>query len=132
LKKTEIIPAGFEDLVTDWKMSPALISGGHVFLTGFNGCPVEGPPPEDPEAQMVIAFDTVAEVLAAGGLDWSDVVDMTSFHIGLADHLDLFKAVRARYVRAPYPAWTAIECAGFAMPGVIIELKVVAALRDMA
>ena len=135
LKKTEpyaLVPSGFEDLETDWHMSPAIVSGGHVFLTGFNGCPVDGAPPDDAEAQMRIAFDTVAEVLAAGGLDWRHVVDMTSYHVGLADHLDLFKSVRATYVRRPYPAWTAIEVAGFAMQGVIVELKVVARLPGTA
>lgn len=133
LKRTEpytIVPKGFEDLTRDWHMSPALVSHGHVFLTGFNGCPVDGPPPTDPVQQMRIAFDTVAEVLAASGMDWSDVVDMTSFHIGLAEHLEAFKSLRAQYVTAPYPAWTAIEVAGFATAGVIIELKVVARLRE--
>ena len=81
---------------------------------------------------MIIAFDKVVEVLAEAGLGWSDVVDMTSFHVGLAAHLDKFKTIRARYVTRPYPAWTAIECAGFAIPGVLVELKVTAALRTDA
>lgn len=133
LKKTDmraIVPDVMQDLVRDWRMSPALVSGDHVFLTGFNGCPVDGPPPADPVAQMHVAFDTVTEVLTAGGLDWSAVVDMTSFHIGLRDHLEAFKAVRAEYVREPFPAWTAIEVAGFASAGVIIELKIVARLPE--
>lgn len=121
-----IVPNSMRDLVKDWRMSPGLVSGDHVFLTGFNGCPVDGPPPADPMAQMRIAFDTVAEVLAEGGLDWGHIVDMTSFHVGLGDHLEIFKAIRAEYVREPYPAWTAIEVAGFATPGVVVELKVVA------
>ena len=121
-----------QDLVRDWRMSPALISGDHVFLTGFNGCPVDGPPPPDPVAQMRVAFDTVAEVLAAAGLGWGDVVDMTSFHVGLRDHLEDFKAVRASYVREPFPAWTANEVAGFATDGVCVELKIVARLRGDA
>ncbi|WP_261385881.1 Rid family hydrolase [Tateyamaria omphalii] len=117
-----------QDLVRDWRMSPALVSGDHVFLTGFNGCPVDGPPPADPVAQMRVAFDIVTEVLAAGGMDWNYVVDMTSFHVGLRDHLEAFKAVRASYVQQPFPAWTAIDVAGFATDGVIVELKIVARL----
>ncbi|MEL7099822.1 MAG: RidA family protein [Pseudomonadota bacterium] len=132
MKKTEIIPKGMEGLVQGWHASPGIVSGGHLFVNGFNGCPVGGVPSPEPEAQMVTAFDKVGAVLAKAGLAWGDVVDMTTFHVGLATHLELFKSVRARYVRAPYPAWTAIECAGFAIPGVIVELKVVAALRDAA
>ncbi|WP_223274873.1 RidA family protein [Tateyamaria sp. syn59] len=131
MKKTErgvIVPEGMQDLVRDWRMSPARVSGDHVFLTGFNGCPVDGPPPSDPVAQMRVAFDTVTAVLAAGDLDWSNVVDMTSFHVGLRDHLEDFKTIRAGYVQQPYPAWTAIEVAGFATDGVIVELKIVARL----
>ncbi|WP_241462524.1 RidA family protein [Tateyamaria sp. ANG-S1] len=133
MKKTDpraIVPEGMQDLVRDWRMSPALVSGDHVFLTGFNGCPVDGPPSANPVAQMRVAFDTVTEVLAAGGLGWGDVVDMTSFHVGLRDHLEAFKAVRADYVQDPYPAWTAIEVAGFAIDGVCVELKIVARLPD--
>ena len=135
MKKTEpraIVPDTMQDLLRDWHMSPGIVSGDHVFLTGFNGCPVDGPPPPSAKAQFRIAFDTVAEVLAAGGLGWGDVVDMTSFHIGLRDHLEAFKALRAEYVRAPYPAWTAIEVAGFATDDVVIELKVVARLSHGA
>ncbi|WP_299773332.1 RidA family protein [uncultured Tateyamaria sp.] len=134
MKKTEhraIVPDGMQDLVQNWRMSPAIVSGDHVFLTGFNGCPLDGPPPTDPVAQMRIVFDTVSEVLAADGLDWSAVVDMTSFHVGLRDHLEDFKAIRAEYVCQPYPAWTAIEVAGFATDGVIVELKVVARLSEV-
>ena len=135
LRKTDpyaVVPPGFETLDSDWQTSPALVSGGHVFLTGFYGCPMDGPPPADPEAQMRIAFDTVTEVLTAGGLGWRHVVDMTSFHVGLSDHLAQFKAIRSRYVQRPYPTWTALEVAGFAIPGVIVELKVIARLPEAA
>ncbi|WP_299673640.1 Rid family hydrolase [uncultured Roseobacter sp.] len=124
-----LIPDEMAALEQDWRMSPGLISGDHVFLTGFNGCPLEGPPPPEPEIQIETAFEAVKTVLAEAGLDFTDVVDMTSYHLGLADHLTLFRQIRAARVRPPYPAWTAIEVAGFATPGVIVELKVVARLR---
>lgn len=124
-----IIPAEMTALEADWRMSPGIISGGHVFLTGFNGCPLEGPPSADPETQIGTAFEAVEMVLAEAGLDFGDVVDMTSYHVGLAEHLELFRTMRAARVRPPYPAWTAVEVAGFATAGVIVELKVVARLR---
>lgn len=124
-----LIPPEMAELEQDWHMSPGLVSGDHVFLTGFNGCPLDGPPSPDPATQIETAFDAVAMVLAEAGLDFRDVVDMTSYHVGLADHLELFRRLRAKRLRRPYPAWTAIEVAGFATSGVIIELKVVARLR---
>lgn len=125
-----LIPPDMATLEEAWCMSPGLISNGHVFLTGFNGCPVDGLPAQDPETQITTAFDAIERVLAEVGLDFSDVIDMTSYHVGLAEHLALFKQLRAARVRRPYPAWTAIEVAGFATPDVIVELKVVARLKN--
>ncbi|WP_282595323.1 hypothetical protein [Mesorhizobium mediterraneum] len=34
--------------------------------------------------------------------------------------------IRAQHVREPYPAWSAVEVAGFASEGIVVELKVVA------
>jgi enamine deaminase RidA (YjgF/YER057c/UK114 family) len=51
---------------------------------------------------------------------------MTTYHLGLRDHLDLLRSIRAEFVREPYPAWTAIEVAGFVSEGSIIEIRIVA------
>ncbi|MDW3182940.1 Rid family hydrolase [Roseobacter sp.] len=125
-----LIPPRMASLEQDWQMSPGIVSNGHVFLTGFNGCPLDGPPSPDPETQITTAFDAVEMVLAEAGLGFADVIEMTSYHVGLADHLTLFKKLRGSRVSRPYPAWTAIEVAGFATPGVIVELKVVARLKS--
>ncbi|MEM9639572.1 MAG: Rid family hydrolase [Pseudomonadota bacterium] len=125
-----VIPPQMAALERDWQMSPGIISNGHVFLTGFNGCPLDGPPSPDPETQIATAFDAVELVLREAGLGFGNVVEMTSYHVGLADHLSLFRRMRAARISRPYPAWTAIEVAGFATPGVIVELKVVARLNN--
>jgi enamine deaminase RidA (YjgF/YER057c/UK114 family) len=53
---------------------------------------------------------------------------MTTYHLGLRDHLDLLRSIRAEFVREPYPAWTAIEVAGFVSEGSIIEIRIVASM----
>lgn len=107
-------------------MSPGLECDGFVFLTGMSGMSPEGGLSKIPAEQIQEAFSQVEMVLAEAGMRFDDVVEMTSYHIGLRDHLEQFKSIRAQYVREPYPAWTAIEVAGFASEGVIVELKVVA------
>ncbi|NGO54854.1 Rid family hydrolase [Allomesorhizobium camelthorni] len=107
-------------------MSPGLECDGFVFLTGFNGMSLDGELSLDPSEQIQEAFAQVNMVLCEGGMCFEDVVEMTSYHVGLRDHLEQFKAIRAQYVHEPYPAWTAVEVAGFASEGVIIELRVVA------
>ena len=34
---------------------------------------------------------------------------MTTNHIGLRGHFELFQSVRINYLKKPYPAWTAVE-----------------------
>lgn len=121
-----IVPAALKGCYDDWKMSPGLISGGHVFFTGFTGTGPDGICSPDPETQFRTAFAQVEMVLRDADLDFGAVVEMTTFHIGLRDHLDLFRSVREEFVREPYPAWTAIEVAGFASADTIIEIRVIA------
>jgi hypothetical protein len=76
----------------------------------------------------VAAFEQVRAVLAEAGLDFSDVVELTTFHVGL-EHLRVFGAVKDRHLAAPYPAWTAIGVSALAFPGGLAEVKVTAQLR---
>ena len=59
-------------------------------------------------------------------MGFGHLVEMTSYHVGLRDHLEVFKSVRDSYVVEPYPAWTAIEVAGFVREGAIVEIRVIA------
>ncbi len=121
-----IIPQDMGSYYDDWRMSPGLACHGFVFFTGLTGVAPNGDLSSDPEQQIRQAFSQVVSVLEAGGLDFGHVVEMTTYHIGLRDHLDLFKSIRAEYVRKPYPAWTAIEVAGFVSEGTIVEIRVIA------
>ena len=127
MKRRAIIPKELASYYSDWKMSPGLASGQHVFFTGFTGVNADGSLSSDPETQMRRAFETVGLVLREAGLGFEALVEMTTYHVGLRDHLEVFKEVRAEYVQEPYPAWTAIEVAGFVREGAVIEIRVVAA-----
>ncbi len=107
-------------------MSPAIVSGDHVFLTGVTGAGPDGVMPDDLETQFRAVFDKIVFLLDQAGLSPRAVVEMTSYHVGLRDHFDLFSAVRADYVGDPYPAWTAVEVAGLRRPGACVEVRVVA------
>jgi len=107
-------------------MAPGSAVDGFVFLTGFNGAGLDGALSPDAATQINTAFDQVFSVLSEGAMDARHVVEVTSYHIGLKDHLETFKAIWAERMCEPYPAWTAIEVAGFASEGVVVELRVVA------
>lgn len=121
-----VVPGGLRDYYDDWRMSPGLISGGLLFMTGMTGHRSDDSFATDPEEQIRDAFKKIGEVLSEAGLDWSDLVEMTSYHVGLLDHIDVFRSIRDEHVQEPYPAWTAIEVFGFVTPGAIVEIRVVA------
>lgn len=122
-----LIPPGMEGAVHQMAMSPGVISNGHVFVTGMTGAASDGTMPKDPATQFRNAFDKITAVLAEAGLDWSAVVEMTSYHIGIRTHFETFSAVRQTYVVAPYPAWTAIEAGALRREGALVEIRVIAA-----
>lgn len=126
MEKTAVVPEELESYYSDWQMSPGLACGDFLFLTGFTGADADGSLSPDPERQMRNAFRKIGLVLADAGLDYGALVEMTTYHVGLRDHLELFKSVRADHVKEPYPAWTAIEVAGFVRDGAVIEIKAVA------
>lgn len=84
--------------------------------------------PEDPANQMRNAFENIGGVLREAGLTFRSLVEMTSYHVGLRDHFDLFDSIRLDYVEEPYPAWTAVEVAGLRREGAIVEIRAIATL----
>lgn len=98
----------------------------HLFLTGMTGSEASGGMPCDPEQQFHNAFAKIGAVLTEAGLGYSAIVEMTSYHIGIRDHFDLFNQVRRHYVCNPFPAWTAVGVAELRRPGALVEIRVVA------
>lgn len=124
-----IVPNELQGYVDDWQMSPGLEHEGFIFMTGFTGAAADGSLSEEPREQMIRAFDKVESVLRKAGLGFEHLVEMTSYHVGLRNHLKVFKDVRAERVLEPFPAWTAIEVAGFVREGAVIELRCIARRR---
>lgn len=83
----------------------------------------------EPEAQFAVAFETLRAILREGGADLCDVVEITSYHVGIATHMEPFMRVWARYLAEPYPAWTAVGVAELIVPGGLVELRAVAVER---
>jgi enamine deaminase RidA (YjgF/YER057c/UK114 family) len=126
MAKRAIIPPEFQVAADQLKMSPAIVSGDHVFLTGVTGSDAHGQMPDDAETQIRNAFDKIGSVLRAGRLTFQSIVEMTTYHVGLRDHFDLFDAIRLEYLGEPYPAWTAVEVAGLRRKGAIVEIRMIA------
>lgn len=129
VRRALVVP-GRQEAASALHLSPGVVAGDFVFLTGMTGSLSDGTMPGDPDLQIRSAFDKIGEVLALDGLDHSAIVEMTSYHVKLRDHFDLFNRIRSEYVREPYPAWTALEVAGLHRQGAIVEIRVVAMRQE--
>ena len=88
-------------------------------------------PPGEPIRRRLVdrAFRQVGAILARGGSSWDDVLEMTTYHVDITG-IEAFVAVKNRYVRAPFPAWTAIDVDRLAPAGGLVEIRVIAARRS--
>lgn len=130
MPKTAIFPTGSRDQATQLKVSPGIVSGDFVFLTGVTGSLPDGSMPENPGDQIRSAFNKIGSVLAEVGLSHDAIVEMTTYHVGIHDHFDLFNEIRCEYVSDPFPAWTAVEVAGLRRSSAIVEIRIVASLTS--
>ena len=124
--KTTITTPAFAHFPKDWHLSPVLDTGDFVFFSGVTGTHPDLSVAADPETQIRDTFEFLKANLAAAGLTFDHVVELTTYHVGLRAHLQTFIAVKDQYVTAPYPAWTAIGVTELITEGTIIEIRVIA------
>ena len=130
MKKSDVVvPAGMEMAYERLHFAPAVRAGRWLRCAGQLGTDDRFRAVDEPEAQFVQAFENVRRVLAAAKLDFGDVVEMTTFHVGLREHLAMFVRVKDRYLVEPWPAWTAIGVVELAVVGALVEIRVTARLR---
>ena len=73
-----------------------------------------------------MAFDNLKATLNAAGCTFDDLVDVTTFHTDLPSQMDGFMKVKHRYIREPFPAWTAIDIDRLVPDNGLVEIKLVA------
>ena len=107
----------------DWGFAEAVVVGDTIYLSGI----VVDKLPTD--ADLTASYDRtyreIAAILARAGASWDDVVDISSFHTDVKAQIRPMVAAHKRYVKAPYPAWTAIGGTEILGNG-ITEIKIVA------
>lgn len=126
MSRRAIMPESLRQAAETLRMSPGLLAGDYLFLTGATGGGADGVMPDDPGQQTRNAFDKIGQILAEAGLGFDALVEMTSYHIGLRAHFDRFDEIRCHYCTAPFPAWTAVEVAGLRREGAVIEIRAIA------
>lgn len=112
---------------TQYGYAEAVIAGDMIYLSGVIVGPVPGETGLQPAYER--AFAHIAGILKRAGASWDDVVDLTTFHTDLPGQIADCAAVKNRYVKAPFPAWTAIGISRLFEPTGVTEIKVVARRR---
>ncbi len=118
-----VIPESMQATYDRFHFAPAVRVGDILLCSGQIGAGEDGRCPDDPASQFRLAFEAVGSVLAEAGVDFSSIVEMTTFHVGMAE-LGTFMKVKDEFMAEPYPAWTAIGCTSLALPGALVEIKV--------
>lgn len=131
-KSDLVIPASMQAMYDRFHFAPAVRAGDLLLCSGQIGVSSDGRAPDDLDKQFTLAFEAVKAILDEAKLDFSDVVELTTFHVGLLSQLGAFMAVKDRYLPAPFPAWTAIGVSELALPGGLAEVRVTARLRKPA
>ena len=127
-KRRAIVPKGMEFYYDQFHFAPAVRDGKTLYCSGQIGWAGPGhKPPADPKEQFKLAFENLRQVLEAGGAGFEDVVEITTFHVGM-EHINTFGAVKSDYLKEPYPAWTAIGVSALAVPGLYVEIRATARL----
>lgn len=106
----------------------SIVASDTVYLSGVVATLRDGETTFEPAFDR--AFQGIANRLAAAGCTWDDVVEMTTFHTDLAAQWSAFSTVKRRYVRAPFPAWTAIGVSRLVPPNGLVEIRVTAHVPD--
>ena len=117
------------DPLAPYCIAPAWQAGGLLFLSGQASIGADGGiiGIGDFDAQLAQTFANIQAVLAAGGSELSKVVKVTIYLTDMGNFPKIVEA-RQRYFTAPYPADTTVEVKSLALPELMVEIDVIAAV----
>jgi enamine deaminase RidA (YjgF/YER057c/UK114 family) len=124
-----IVTPHFANYPGEWHFSPGLDTGDFVFFSGITGTRPDLSIANDPESQFREAFRYLGANLTQANLQFRDIVEMTTYHVGLKSHLSAFMRVKDEFIAEPYPTWTAIGVLELITDGALAEIRVIAMRR---
>ena len=111
-----------------FNLSLAAKASDLLFVTGQIGFDDNGGFPGDYDAQVENVFLHLDRILKDAGADWSNVVQLRSFHVGgdLEGQFPKLLEVKARYMPEHQHAWTAIAVNQLIPSQSLIEIDLIA------
>ena len=127
MEKAQINPWTWQDargFSQAWKVSG---ENSVIFLSGQAPISPDGQlvGQGDFEVQVDQVFHNLRTVLQAAGADLDAIVRITVFLTDMSKLSD-FRTIKARHIRGPQPASTAVGVSALAFPGMMIEVEAIA------
>lgn len=109
--------------------SQATIHNGVVYVSGQASIDADGAivGENDFEAQAHQVFANLQRVLGAAGTDLSKVIKVNIYMTDMTKFPTIIEC-REKYFSKPYPADTTVEVTALAIPGLLLEIDVIASL----
>lgn len=124
--RTDIVPPSMQAIVERAGYLPAVGAGNLVFCAGQVGRSADLAIIADPRRQFEACWENLRTVLAAAGCKFEDVVEMTTFHVKLREHMSLFREVKDAIFPRGTCAWTCVGVSELAVDGLLVEIKCIA------
>jgi len=118
-----------DDPLAPYCIAPAWQVGDLLFLSGQASIESDGSivGEGDFDAQLAQTFANIEKVLAAAGSDLSKIVKVTIYLTDMGNFPKIVEA-RKRWFTPPYPADTTLEVRSLALPELMVEIDVIAAV----
>lgn len=125
-----VLPPDWQPFCAATRIPAAVRAGRTVYLSGHAGEGDGGAAPEGLERQVRNAFRNMEETLREAGAAWSDVVQLTSYHVGVRAQMEVVLAVAAELFSGPLPAWTAVGVAELFDEGALLDISAIAVIGE--
>ncbi|QSI33292.1 RidA family protein [Variovorax sp. RKNM96] len=124
-----VLPQSMKLLAERAGYAPAIKVGATIYCAGQVGRTAALEVISDPEQQFVAAWENLRMVLAEARCTFEDVVEMTTYHVEMREHMAVFRTVKDRLFPRGQCAWTCVGVVELAHPGLLVEIKCVAVSR---
>lgn len=102
--------------------SDAVVHGDTIYLSGVVAGPAPGETNLTPAYER--AFARLDAILQRLGATWDDVLVFDTFHKGsVSAQVEELVPVKNRYIKAPFPAWTAVGVTELYEASAVTEIK---------
>lgn len=103
-------------------LSDAVVHGDRIYLSGVVAGPVAGETSLTPAYER--AFARIDAILKRLGASWDDVLVFDTFHKGsVRAQVEELLPVKNRYIKAPFPAWTAVGVSDLYEASAVTEIR---------